>query len=124
MIMPSLLRPRRAAAAFRAIGALALLAGCTAQTQGGCGARSLPLDNRSALPVEQAYAGDGAPGGWGPDLLRPADLPPGARRVLALPAGARALRLVWANGRAAEMHGVDLCAVSALTLTETGLLPR
>jgi len=44
--------------------------------------------------------------------------------VLRLPAGARAVRLVWVNGRAAEMHGVDLCAIASLTLTDSVLQPR
>lgn len=106
------------------VGGLALLAGCEAATTGGCGAREVTLRNASALPIEQAYGGNGTAGGWGAELLGPTDLAPGASRPLRLPAGAKAVRLVWANGRAAEMHGVDLCAISSLTLTDTVLQPR
>ena len=98
-----------------------LLPGCEGATPGGCGARSLPLRNASTLAIEQAYGGDGSAGGWGGELLGSSVLPPGESRAIRLPAGARAVRLVWANGRAAELHGVDLCAIPGLTLTDRGL---
>lgn len=100
---------------FVTLGML-LLAGCTAT--GGCGARDVTLRNASALPIEQAYGGDGTPGGWGGELLGPTDLAPGQSRAVRLPAGARAVRLVWANGRAAELLDADLCTVAGLTLTD------
>lgn len=103
---------------------LLLLAACGAPGPAGCGAREVTLRNASALPIEQAYGGDGTPGGWGAELLGPTDLAPGARRTLRLPARAQAVRLVWANGRAAELHGVDLCGVASLTLTDQVLRPE
>jgi hypothetical protein len=102
--------------------ALLLAAGCAAPGPGGgCGPRDVALRNASALAVEQAYGGSGASGGWGAELLGPAELPPGASRSIRLPAGAQAVRLVWVNGRAAELGGIDPCAISGLTLTDTTL---
>ncbi len=109
------------------LGALALVlaaAGCAAPGSGGCGPRDVVLRNASALAIEQAYGGAGAPGAWGVDLLGPTELPPGASRTLRLPAGAKAVRLVWVNGRAAEIADLDVCAISSLTLTDTTLRPE
>lgn len=130
-IAPRQTRPRSRTAATgvarsllpAALGLL-LLAGCGDGGRIGCGAREVTLRNASGLAIEQAYAGDGTPGGWGAELLGPGDLAPGASRPLRLSAGAQAVRLVWTNGRAAELHGADLCGVAALTLTDSGLLPR
>ena len=105
--------------------ALPALAGCLPAGQPGaaaaCGPREVLLRNASAMAVEQAYGGSGAPGGWGAELLGPAELPPGASRRLRLPAGTRAVRLVWVNGRAAELGDIDACAIGTLTLTDAAL---
>lgn len=101
---------------------LALLAGCAAPgSPSACGARDVTLRNASALAIEQAYGGNGQPDGWGRDLLGSTELAAGASRTIRLPAGAQAVRLVWANGRAAEMHGVDLCGLATFTLTDQAL---
>ena len=114
------------AARRRALGgfglALLLLAGCEAPGgAGSCGAREVMLRNASGVAIEQAYGGSGAAAGWGAELLGPTPLPAGAGRTIRLPAGAQAVRLVWVNGRAAELAGVDLCAISTLTLTDAAL---
>ncbi len=101
-----------------------LLVGCEAPTPGGCGARSVTLRNASGLAIEQAYGGNGSTAGWGADLLAGGVLAPGESRAIRLPAAARAVRLVWVNGRAAEMHNGDLCAISGLTLSDRGLQPQ
>jgi hypothetical protein len=118
---------RRAGPAF-ALLLLAAAAGCARAQLGpggtSCGPREVALVNASAAPVEQIYLGTGAPSGWGTDLLRPrgADLPSGAALPLRLPgAGPHAIRAVWADGRAAELGGVDGCATTRITLTDTTL---
>lgn len=115
---------RRARFLLAGMFASLLMAGCEASTPGGCGARSVILRNASGLAIEQAYGGNGSPGGWGVDMLAGTTLAPGESRPVRLPAAARAVRLVWVNGRAAEMHGVDLCAISGLTLTDRVLQPQ
>lgn len=97
------------------------MAACAPTGQPGCGAREVTLRNASSLAIEQAYGGDGSPGGWGADLVGANPLPPGAAAALRLPGGTRALRMVWVNGRAAELGGIDGCAIGLVTLTDTAL---
>jgi len=99
---------------------LGLLA-CAPTGQPGCGAREVTLRNASGLAIEQAYGGDGAPGGWGADLIGGNPLPPGAAAPLRLPGDTRALRMVWVDGRAAELGGIDGCAIGLITLTDQAL---
>ncbi|TCZ66161.1 hypothetical protein EXY23_03550 [Roseicella aquatilis] len=84
-----------------------------------CGDRSCPvlLVNASGQAVEQVYLARQGSEGWGPDLVAPGELAPGAGLPLRLAAEGRyRLRAVWANGRAAEMPGIEACAVTRLTL--------
>jgi hypothetical protein len=103
-----------------------ILSGCAGG--GLCAGRDVVLRNASALPVEQAYFGTGAPDGWGADLLagRPG-LTPGATATLRASGGAataRALRVVWSNGRAAELAGVDACRFGQVVVLDGAMRPE
>ena len=91
-----------------------LLAGCGGG--GGCTAR---LANASSQPIEQFYlAPMGAPG-WGPDQLAPATLAPGASLPVRFTgAGRFGLRVVWTDGRAIEMHDIEACRISRVTVSD------
>lgn len=104
-----------------ALGLALALAACAPTGQSGCGPREVTLRNASSLAIEQAYGGDGTPGGWGAELIGASPLPPGAARALRLPGGTRALRMVWVNGRAAELGAIEGCAFASVTLTDTAL---
>jgi len=84
--------------------------GCTGEVR---------LTNAGPLAVEQAYFG--TPADWGPDLLAPATLAPGAAAVLRAGAAPRSLRVVFVNGRAGELPGLDACATPEVTVTPAGL---
>lgn len=103
------------------LGLALALAACAPTGQPGCGAREVTLRNASGLGIEQAYGGDGTPGGWGAELIGADPVPPGAAARLRLPGGTRALRMVWVNGRAAELGGIDGCAIGLVTLTDATL---
>jgi hypothetical protein len=97
--------------------AVAVLPGCARRT--GCEAL---LTNNSATAVEQLYLAPTATGQWGPDLLRDGGLAAGASLPLRFPAaGSYALRIVWVDGRAAEMPGVAACDSRRITILGQGL---
>jgi hypothetical protein len=83
--------------------------GCTGQ---------IFLRNASGQAIEQIYAG--RPGDWGSELMPQGTLPPGAQGAFRLgvpPAGQRTgFRVVFVNGRAAELNGVDICETPAVTV--------
>jgi hypothetical protein len=97
-----------------ALALLPLLAGCGGG--GGCTAR---LANASSQPIEQFYlAPMGAPG-WGPDQLAPATLAPGASLPVRFTGEGRfGLRVVWADGRAIEMHDLAACRIARVTVRD------
>ena len=96
----------------------ALLVACAVQTgRPACQPRRMEVANLAAKPVEQLYYG--APGAWGEDLLRGADLAPGAGRDVTLPGvGGFTLRAVWADGRAVELNGLDPCRNTRIVLAD------
>lgn len=108
-----------------ALALTALLAACAAPQGGGgrsCGPHPATLTNASSQPVEQVYLGNGTPSGWGADLLNGRELPAGASMGLTLPGpGPHALRIVWTNGRAAELPGIAGCTTSRITVLDTAL---
>jgi hypothetical protein len=73
--------------------------------------------------VEQLYLATDGQVGWGASLLSAGELPPGGTAALPLPGGPGqvALRIVWVDGRAAELAGLDRCAVSRVTVLDGGL---
>lgn len=87
----------------------------------GCSGE-LRLRNQGPMAVEQAFVSARGPGDWGPDLLAPGTLPPGAEQVVRGTPGRNSVRIVFANGRAAEMPGLDVCATPSLAIQPTGLL--
>ena len=65
--------------------------------------------NRSMGEVEQLFANGGQ------DALAPATLPPGAQRMVqARPGPGNAFRVVFTDGRAAEIGGVNSCETPGL----------
>lgn len=98
----------------------AALSACSGRQ--GCGPREVTLANASSMPVEQLYLGNAATGGWGQDLLAQGTLPSGGSMGLRLPGpGPLGLRAVWANGRAAELSGLDGCATTRITVLDSAL---
>ncbi|MBK1657754.1 hypothetical protein [Paracraurococcus ruber] len=96
---------------------LPLLVGCA--TGGGC---ETVLANASGRVVEQVYlarAGEA----WGRDLAAPGQVAPGGTLPLRFAGqGSHALRIVWADGRAAEMPAVEACKVQRITVRDTELV--
>jgi hypothetical protein len=96
---------------------LALLPGCARRA--GCEAL---LTNHSATAVEQLYLAPAATRQWGPDVLRGGGLASQASMPLRFPAeGAYTLRIVWVDGRAAELPGVAACEVRRIDILGQGL---
>lgn len=100
-----------------------LLAACAAPppgSLGGCDGR-IQLRNASPTAIEQLYVSPSGPSAWGPDLLAPGTLPPGGSRSVQARPGVNGVRVVFVNGRAAEMAGMDVCANPTLTVQPNGL---
>lgn len=100
-----------------------LLAACAAPPSGGSGGCSGQLDVRNAASsgVEQLYVSTTGPSDWGRDHLAPSTLPPGAARSITVRPGLNSVRVVFVNGRATEMAGMDVCATPVLTVQSNGL---
>jgi len=90
---------------------------------GWCGGR-VELRNTASVTVEQAYISDGGHADWGPDLLAPGTLPPGGVQQVTARPGSSSVRIVFANGRAAEMAGMDVCATPILLIQQNALLAQ
>ena len=110
----------------RAVLLLPLLAACAGGGEGpgaalGCGGE-VRLRNAGAMAVEQAYFSLAGPANWGRDVLAPGTLPPGEERVVRTTPGRNAVRIVFANGRAAEMTAMDVCGTPGLRITPAGLV--
>ncbi|MBY0335421.1 MAG: hypothetical protein K2X11_02340, partial [Acetobacteraceae bacterium] len=88
----------------------------------GCAGQVL-LRNAAPLAVEQVFAG--GPVDWGTELLGQGTVPPGgqvALRVPVPPPGLRSgFRVVFVNGRAAELPGVDVCATPNIAVLPDGM---
>lgn len=110
----------------RALLLLPLLASCAGEGAGPAATLGCPgevrLHNAGSLAVEQAYLSPAGPADWGRDLLAPGTLQPGEERVVRAAPGRNAVRIVFVNGRAAEMVGMNICATPNLRITPTGLL--
>jgi len=102
---------------------LPLLAACAGGEVAtiGCGGE-VRLRNAGSVAVEQAYISQAGSANWGRDLLAPGTLPPGAERVVQAVPGRNAVRIVFANGRAAEMAALDVCATPNLRIQPAELL--
>ena len=80
------------------------------------------LQNAGSLAVEQVYFSAAGPANWGRDLLAPAMLPPGGDHLVQAAPGQNAVRIVFANGRAAELPTMDVCRTPNLRIRPTDLL--
>lgn len=98
-----------------------LLSACVVQTgRPACGPRRLDVANLAARPVEQLYYG--APGAWGEDLLLGVELAQGAARPVVVPGvPGLTLRIVWADGRAIELSGLDPCRNARVVIAESSI---
>ncbi|SHJ50857.1 hypothetical protein SAMN02745194_02717 [Roseomonas rosea] len=87
----------------------------------GCDTR-FNVVNQSSYTVEQLYFSSSSLGSWGNDQLGRNVLPPGrATSYQAANQGAYDFRVVWGNGRAAELRGINVCVASTITITNSGL---
>lgn len=111
------------------VGAAALLAACQQEpaqrvvvvpTQ-ACDT-SFRVANNSSGTVERLYFSHSSLGAWGADQLGTLVLPAGRfMDYRAANAGNYDFRVVWANGRAAQLMGVNICRASRITVTDRGL---
>lgn len=115
------------------IGGLAALGGCAVEPQRvvvvqqpavvtrSCDT-SFRVVNASSGTVERLYFSHSSLGGWGNDQLGQNVLPPGRSvSYRAANTGSYDFRVVWTNGRAAELMRVNVCAASQITVTNAGL---
>ncbi|MBP0462553.1 hypothetical protein J5Y09_01395 [Roseomonas sp. PWR1] len=87
----------------------------------GCDTRFTVVNN-SSLTVMQLFFSHSSLANWGADQLGQNVLPPGrAWNYRAANAGNYDFRVVWQNGRAAELRRVNICAASRIVVTNSGL---
>jgi hypothetical protein len=87
----------------------------------GCDTR-FQVVNNSGLTVMQLFFSHASRNDWGVDQLGQNVLPPGrVWNYTAANAGAYDFRVVYQNGRAAELRRVDICRASRIVVTNQGL---
>jgi hypothetical protein len=92
-----------------------------AASRPGCDT-SIRFENTSSLTVVNLYYNPAPVATWGPDRLGQNVLRPGATSNVRLSyARPYDFRVVWQNGRASELRGVDICRVSRVSMTNAGL---
>ena len=78
--------------------------------------------NNSSMTVMQLFFSHSSISNWGVDQLGQNVLPPGrVWNYRASNAGNYDFRIVWQNGRAAELRRVNICAASRIIVTNSGL---
>jgi hypothetical protein len=83
---------------------------------------SFRVVNNSSGTVERLYFSHASQSGWGNDQLGDQVLPSGkSASYRAANTGAYDFRVVWANGRAAELRRIDICVASTITIHDSGL---
>ena len=95
--------------------------GGMAGAAGNCDPR-FRVVNASGLPVERLFFSPADLNAWGADQLGDRMLPPG--RSLGFAAanpGAYDFRVIWTNGQAAELRGVNICMASNIVITNGSL---
>lgn len=106
---------------------LLLLAGCVASGGGAPGPRCdavLRVSNGAGQAIEQLYVSGTGPGAWGRDVLAPNILPPGGMVETRTGAEPQAVRVVFVDGSAIEMAGLEVCATPGLRVGPRSLLPQ
>jgi len=93
-----------------------------APTSSGSCDTSFRVINNSSATIERLFFSHASQNGWGNDQLGQAVLAPGrSQGYRAANPGAYDFRVVWANGRAAELRGVNICAASNIIVSNSGL---
>lgn len=91
------------------------------QASASCDTSFRVINNSSAV-VERVFFSHSTQNGWGNDQLGQAVLTPGrSQGFRAANTGSYDFRVVWANGRAAELRGVNICAASNIVISNGGL---
>jgi hypothetical protein len=119
---------RRALPAALLGAAAFVLAACTEDSRGGPVTGSAGCDtsfrlvNNSSVTVRNLYFSHSSRSGWGVDQLGANVIAPGRSATYrAANAGSYDFRVVWANGRAAELRQVNICRASQIIVTDGGL---
>jgi hypothetical protein len=109
---------------------LLALAACTPETRTvvvpvatgpGCDTR-FQVVNASTMTVRELYFSHSSLASFGVDQLGASVLPPGrAVTYRAANPGNYDFRVVFMNGQRADLYGVNICAVSRITVTNSGL---
>lgn len=106
---------------------LFLLAGCVAAgggtPMGRCDA-VLRVSNGAGQAIEQLYVSGTGPAGWGRDRLAPNLLPPGGTFQTPTGVEPQAVRVVFVDGSAVEMAGLEVCATPVLRVGPRSLQPE
>lgn len=83
---------------------------------------SFRVVNASSLTVERLYFSPSSRNGLGNDQLGQSVLAPGRQvSYRAANTGNYDFRVVWNNGRAAELRRINVCVASRITVTNSGL---
>lgn len=83
---------------------------------------SFTLTNRSNAVVNEVYFNPTRLTNWGPDRLGQNVLAPGSSvNFRPSPGGNYDFKIVFANGREIERRSVDLCSVSTVTVSGSGI---
>jgi len=83
------------------------------------------LRNASGVQVNEFYFGPSSDPNWGRDQLGQNVLPDGASvRFQSRFTGAHDFKVVWANGEYAEVMRVNICTMSEIVATKTGIEAR
>lgn len=83
---------------------------------------SFRVSNASSRTVAQLYFSHSNLSGWGTDQLGASVLPPGRFvNYRAANAGNYDFRVVWVDGRSAELRRVNVCAAREVRVTDGGL---
>lgn len=86
---------------------------------------SIRVINQSNYVVHQLYFSHSSLGSWGNDQLGANVLPPGRAMNYRLNnPGNYDFRIVWNNGRAAEIRQINVCVASQIIVTNGGLSAR
>jgi hypothetical protein len=83
---------------------------------------SFEVVNRSNRTVQELYFSSANRDDWGRDRLGENVLPSGRRVSFRPPAGGNYdFKVVWDNGRSAELRNVNVCSASIITVGNNGL---